>query len=77
MIELGPVDRLRLQRGAEHQHRLGPRAIGEFLAEVGTRTGTMPWIINRLAEYETRITPDMLRATGGDRFPIRLRVVLR
>ena len=76
MICLDPASRLRLQRGAEHLHLLGDRATAEFLAEVADRIGGMPAILRLLAEYQQRLTPDMLRATGGHRFPARrLRVV--
>jgi len=66
-----PLDRLRLQRGAEHLHRLGARATAEFLTEVAGAIGGMPCILRRLAEYERRITPAMARAAGADRFPPR------
>jgi hypothetical protein len=78
MIHLHPLDQLRLQRGAEHLHRLGARPTAELLAEVATRIGGLPCILNLLTEFERRITPGMLRASGGDRFPTRrLRVVPR
>ena len=71
-------DRMRLQHGAEHLHRLRARATAELLAEVATRIGGMPAILAILAEYQARLTPEMLRVTGGDRFPSRpLRQVAR
>lgn len=77
MTNLQPIDRMRLQRGAEHLHRLGSRAIAEALAEVADRIGGMPAILSTLTEYE-RVTPTRLRAAGGDRFPPRqLHVVPR
>jgi hypothetical protein len=76
VIQLHPLDQLRLQRGAEHLHRLGARPTAELLAEVATRIGGLPCIIGLLTEFERRITPGMLRASGGDRFPVRrLRVL--
>jgi hypothetical protein len=67
-----------LQRGSEHLHRLGPRAMAELLTEVDRRIGGMPCILGLLTEYEQRMTPQMLRLTGGDRFPTRrLRAVPR
>ena len=76
MIHLDPLSRLRLQRGVKHLHLLGDRATAEFLAEVAHRIGGMPAILRLLAEYQQRLAPGMLRATGGDRFPTRrLRVV--
>ena len=65
-----PLDQLRLQRGAEHLHRCGPRAIAELLADVARRIGGGPAIIAALNDYQ-QITPALLRATGGDRFPPR------
>jgi hypothetical protein len=67
---------VRLERGAEHLHKLGARATAELLAELGNRIGGMPAIIGLLTEYE-RLTPEVLRATGGDRFPRRIRAVPR
>ena len=36
---LQPLDAARLHRGAEHLHRLGPRALAELLTELGSRIG--------------------------------------
>jgi hypothetical protein len=62
-----PSITVRLERGAEHLHRLGARAIAELLVEVGDRIGGMPCIVGLLAEYERRVTPDTLRTAGCDR----------
>ncbi len=70
MTNLHPHDRLRLQRGVEHLHRLGARAEAEFLAELAGRIGGLPAILNLLTEYQ-RLQPNQLRAVGGDRFPAR------
>jgi hypothetical protein len=71
------LTQLRLQRGAEHLHALGPRALAEFLAEVSGKIGGLPAIQSLLVEYQ-RLTPGMVRAAGGDRFPARpLRVVAK
>ena len=78
MIRLDPLSRLRLQRGAEHLHALGPRATAELLAEVGDRIGGMPCILGLLGEYQQRLSPQLLRAVDGDRFLLRpLRAVPR
>ena len=75
MVFLDSISRIRLQRGVERLHALGPRATAELLAEVGLRIGGMPAIFTVLTEYE-RLTPQALRAAGGDRFPRQpLRVV--
>jgi hypothetical protein len=78
MVHLDTLARLRLQRGAEHLHQLGDRATAEFLAEIADRIGGLPCILGLLGEYEQRLSPQMLRAVGGHRFPSRpLRVVPR
>lgn len=71
MVFLDPVSRLRLQRGAEHLHACGPRVVAEFLADLDHRIGGMPATIGLLAEYQARVSPALLRAVGGDRFPPR------
>lgn len=75
MIPL-PLDRLRLERGAQRLHALGPRAVAELLAEVGQHTGARPFILARLAAYG-RLTPAQVRSAGADRFPPRVRLVGR
>jgi hypothetical protein len=78
MIHLHPLDQLRLQRGVEHLHQLGPRVMAELLAELANQIGGLPATLTLLAEYERRLTPALLRLTGGDRFPARrLRMVPR
>lgn len=67
---INPLDRQRLDRGAAHLHRLGARATAEALAQIAARIGGMPAILGTLTEYE-RVTPGMVRAAGGDRFPPR------
>jgi hypothetical protein len=71
VIHLDTLDRLRLQRGVEHLHQLGPRATAELLAEVAHRIGGMPCIIGLLGEYERRLSPRAIRLAGGDSFPTR------
>jgi len=55
----------RAQRQAEAFHRLGPRALGEFLAEIIARC---PELQERLDAY-SRLTPEALRIAGADDFP--------
>lgn len=69
MASLSPLDALRLQRGSEHLHRLGPRAVDGFLRDLAARIGGMPASLALLAEYQHRLSPEMLAATGGDSFP--------
>ena len=66
-----PLDSMRLQRGAEHLHRLGARATAELLEEIANRIGGLPAILVLLAEYERRLTPAMICAAGANRFPPR------
>ena len=68
---IDPFTAMRLRRGAEHLCRLGPRASAEFLAEIADRIGGMPCVLEVLGEYERRLTPKMIAAAGGDRFPSR------
>jgi hypothetical protein len=70
------LEELRYRRQVEHLHRLGPRAIDGLLRKTADLIGGWPVITRLLAEYETRLTPKLLRAVGGDRLPRRpLRVV--
>jgi hypothetical protein len=71
MAHLDHFTTLRLQRGAEHLHRLGPRAVAGFLGDLTARIGGLPAAISLLVEYEQRIDCERLRAAGGDRFPPR------
>ncbi len=63
-VVLGVVAALKRQRQIEHVYRLGPRAVGELLHEVAEGED----LDRALAAY-SRLTPDLLRAVGGDRFP--------
>jgi len=64
-------ERLRVQHLAHRLHRLGPRALYEFILELGDRDA----VLVRLEDY-ARMDPDILRGLGGDRFPhLPLRIV--
>ena len=45
------IREIAFRRHINHLHRLGPRAIGEFLAEVGARHSCRTWIEDRLADF--------------------------
>lgn len=68
---LNTIDRARLDRGAEHLHRLGARVVAEFLTELAGSIGGQPAIMRLLVEYQTRLDPKLLHAAGGHRFPTR------
>ncbi len=55
---------LKRQRQVEHLHQLGPRAVGELLREVAKDED-----LDRTLEGYERLTSDLLKALGGDRFP--------
>jgi hypothetical protein len=61
--------RLRRQRELERVHGLGPRVIGELLNELAREHGIGRDIAQRVARYAARLSPELLRAVGGDRFP--------
>lgn len=71
MPNITPLERMRLDRGAEHLHRLGARATAEFLLELSATIGGQPAILRLLAEYQNRLSPDLLLAAGGHRIPSR------
>ncbi len=62
-----PAIRSRIEAGALHLHALGPRAVAELLLELAPPEQ----VLDRLDRYR-RISPGLLRAIGGDRFPPRL-----
>ena len=55
---------LRRHRQFEHVHRLGPRAVEELTVEIAGGED-----LDRALEAYQRLTPELLEATGGDRFP--------
>ena len=67
----GPRDALRLQLGAEHVHRLGARALAEFLAELARDRSDLAATLDRLDRWRAGLSPELIRAAGADRFPPR------
>ena len=63
-----PVGELRFHRQIERLHRLGPRAVGELLAEIAEQRGCRTYIEMRLRKYAV-IPPETLRELDGDEFP--------
>lgn len=58
------------QRLVNDLHRLGPRAIGELLIEIGRAHGIGDDLLDRLAVYAA-CPPTVLAAAGGHAFPPR------
>ncbi len=50
-----------------HLHRLGPRAVGELLAELGAERSIQTVIDQKLDTY-AGLDPEAIEATGGDDF---------
>jgi hypothetical protein len=65
------LDSVRLQRGAEHLHSLGARALAEMLAELARDRCDLADTLDRLDAWRDGLTPELLRAAGGNRFPPR------
>ena len=62
------VGRLPFQRKVERVHRLGPRVLGEMLAELGAERSIMT-IIDQKIDRFIKLNPETLQATGGGDFP--------
>jgi hypothetical protein len=66
-----PADWSRFDRGGEHLHRLGPRAVAEFIAELARAHGIEAAALDRLEAWRAwPVTPAQLRRLGADRCPI-------
>ena len=61
------VSDLRFQRQVARLYELGPRVVGEFLAELGAERLLTSLIEEKLSEYTT--FPTALAITGGHHFP--------
>ena len=62
------------ERAVEHLHSLGPRAVWEFLREIGEEAECVSIIEGKLLSWR-RLTPEMVHLAGGDRFPPHLSVL--
>ncbi len=63
-------------RMVERVHALGPRPLGELLAEIATATGEPGLIADRLQAY-AGLDPEVIRALGVDRFAPNVLAVIR
>lgn len=64
-----PHDLRRYRPGAAHLRGLGERPIAEFLQEIGIAHGIEDDILERLDRWRDHLTPELLRAVGGDCWP--------
>ena len=62
---------MRRQRGVEFLSKQPARVLDGFLRDLEARIGGTPAVLALLAEYESRVTTQKLRASGGDKFPPR------
>lgn len=62
------LERLRFQRLVEHLHSLGARAVAELLLDLAQRTGSIAFLLDRLAAHHW-LSPELVRAVGGDVMP--------
>lgn len=65
-------DTLRLQRGAQHVHDLGPRAVAEMVAHVAREGLDLPGALDLMDRWRDGLSVEMLTAARGDRFPRRV-----
>jgi hypothetical protein len=66
----------RFRRDVARLHQLGSRALYEMLAELGVQRLIRSEIEELVERYATRLTPELLHATGGDKFaPALIHVV--
>ncbi len=66
---------LKFRRQVEHLHDLGPRVVGELLAEIGAERSIMTLIDRKIDTYAA-LKPEALKSTGGSGFwPAPLRQV--
>jgi hypothetical protein len=70
------ISEARFRRAVDRLVALGPRAVAEFIAELGARFFIRTAIDLRLAEYAARLSPELLAAASGDRFPDALHNVV-
>ena len=59
---------LRFRRNCERLHRLGPRAMFEYLVDVGAARNILTFLENRIADF-ANLDPDVLAALGADKLP--------
>ena len=63
------IDDPAFRRRVDRLHALGPRPLGEFLAELAARPGSAGAVITTLNRYAV-IDAALLHDLGGDRWPV-------
>ena len=71
---IDPQLRLPIEAGILYLWSLGPRAVSEFTIDLLDPVGELPLLLRELDRWR-RLTPAMVRMTGGDQFPHRLLLV--
>ena len=71
-----PLAGPRFERQVIRTHALGPRVFGELLIEVAVATGRPDIVADRLQAY-AQLDPEIVRALGGDSFPVMPLQVVR
>ena len=66
----------RHERMVERVHSLGPRPLAELLAEIAIATGEPALVVGLVQEYSA-LDPEIVRALGGDSFPVMPLQVVR
>jgi hypothetical protein len=61
--------KLRFYRDITRVVGFGARPVFELLVEIGRENGIEAQISAKVARYASRLSPDLLRVTGGDRMP--------
>ncbi len=61
------VASLKFRRQVEYLHRLGPRVVGELLAEIGAERSIQTLIDQKIDTYAS-LDSEALEVTGGDGF---------
>ena len=67
-VVVGLVDDLRFRHQVEKLHRLGHRAVHEFLIEIAEQRACRTFIAQRLEAY-SRLDPELVKALDGETFP--------
>jgi hypothetical protein len=64
---IDPLVQYEFERRIARLHPRGPRAICEYVLELSNRIGGRPAALRLLREFDERLAPALLRASGGDR----------